>query len=290
MSARNRSRSPHFRRHAASPKPPLSPKSDALWRQRRQVAEKEDYDQRKLSPARLSPYRSISPVSRNQELEKGSWAEEEEIDDDDIYLDRHERAMSGLDDYKKQFKKFTPMANKENITPVIADSPFETNASPVSPKRSNSYGGRHGSGGKNSQNRPRSRNASDHRPTYKPRPVAIEEDPDVLVRRQKDVDYGKNQPVYAEYLQNVEKSDRTDMQPWTPDKYEKMTRRNWDKQVKIWRKQLHYWREPKSVTELMTPGTSPCPSPHRRRSPPRFLRVGEVCCARIFHVRLRDIL
>merc|ERR1712050_212934 len=102
-----------------------------------------------------------------------------------------------------------------------------------------------------------------------PKPIEIENDADVLIRRQKDVDYGKNTVEYHEYIENVTKQQRRNEQPWTPDKYEKMTRRNWDKQVKIWRKQLHYWRDPKPVKELMTPGTSPCPSPHRRRSPER---------------------
>jgi len=172
-------------------------------------------------------------------------------DENDIYCDRAERAISGLEQYKKQFKQFTPeMQDKENVNPEA----WPASTPPINSKNSRRLSGSSNSG---KSSHPRIR------------PVSIEDDHNVLIRRQKDIDYGKNQSVYAEYLQNVEKEDRSDRQPWTPDKYEKMTRRNWDKQIKIWRKQMHYWRDPKPIQELMTPGTSPCPSPHRRRSPER---------------------
>jgi len=154
-------------------------------------------------------------------------------------MGRAERAFAGLQRYEKKFKRYTPDAmndrsNKENEGPNTGKS-----TTPV-----------------------RDRSMS-------PKPIEIEQNADTLIRRQKDIDYGKNTVEYQEFVNNVPKKDRLNNQPWTPDKYEKMTRRNWDKQTKIWRKQLHYWRDPKPVKELMTPGTSPCPSPHRRSSPER---------------------
>lgn len=224
-----RSRSPHQSRRNISPS--TSPNHKPLWRRRREEAEADDYKER-LSPNRkqsLSPHRE----------RKTSW-HEENSDDNDEYIDRAERAFAGLNRYEKKFKRYTPDAmrsreNKENERP---------------------------NGGKKTMTPSRDRSRS-------PKPVEIEDSADVLIRRQKDIDYGKNTTEYHEYVDNVKKNERLNEQPWTPDKYEKMTRRNWDKQVKIWRKQLHYWRDPKPVKELMTPGTSPCPSPHRRSSPER---------------------
>lgn len=233
-----RSRSPHMRRH--SPHRPVSPnEKKALWRRRREAAEADDYRER-LSPNRQ---RAISPSLSPNRDRKDSWAAEDEQDNDE-WLGRAERALGGLNRYEQEFKRYTPDAmEKENQNPRFSakapSTPIGASGKPIRPR------------------------------SVSPKPVDIEKDVDVLMRRQKDIDYGKNTENYQQYITDVPKRERLDMQPWTPDKYEKMTRRNWDKQVKIWRKQLHYWREPKPVTELMTPGTSPCPSPHRNRSPER---------------------
>jgi len=256
--SQDRSRSPHFSRtKSVSPvdlNQQKSPESlynrnnkEALWRQRRQVAEHEDYEQRRLSPARLSPYRSLSPNRKAPT----SWAEFDEEDNDE-YLERCERAFSDLENYKNKFKRYTPEHNKENYLPDGNEVKSSKNSSSGNGKYSNS------------------RRSTPSPNLVPPKAIEIEQDMDVLIRRQKDIDYGKNQEVYADYLTKLDKKDRLDNQPWTPDKYEKMTRRNWDKQVKIWRKQLHYWEDPKPISELLTPGTSPCPSPHRRKSPIRF--------------------
>jgi len=242
---RHRSRSPHHpNRSPVSPnKPPRknslssnTPEYKALWRRRREEAEADDYRER------LSPNRQISPARISPHRErKNSWAQEDDGDNDE-WLGRAERALSGLDRYEKKFKRYTPdILEKENSNPNSSGTPKS--------KRPMSSGSR------------RERSLS-------PKPQDIEKDTDVLMRRQKDIDYGKNTEQYQEYITELEKNERLDKQPWTPDKYEKMTRRNWDKQVKIWRKQLHYWRDPKPVSELLTPNTSPCPSPHRASSPP----------------------
>lgn len=226
-----------------SPNRPVSPhdaQKKALWRRRREEAEADDYRER-LSPNRE---RRISPAVSPSRERKDSWAACDE-DDNDEWLSRAERALGGLNRYEQKFKRYTPeVMEKENQNPRFnaengPSTPLGANGKPIRPR------------------------------SISPKPIDIERDTDVLMRRQKDIDYGKNTDNYEEYLTDVPKTDRLDQQPWTPDKYEKMTRRNWDKQVKIWRKQMHYWRNPKPVTELMTPGTSPCPSPHRNRSPER---------------------
>jgi len=272
---RSRSRSPHVKRkpnhgstsssknsNLTSPTK-KSPESEPIWKQRRMAAESNDYNARQQTPGRLSPYRSLSPNRSkknsecNSKQEQFSWADEvnDLEEQNEEYLERSERALGGLENYKKNMHRISP-----NRPRSVSPKPMDNNKENQSPKSSQAK----------RRNSFSAKNSNNNRPRMGQRKIVIEEDPDILIRRQKDIDYGKNQQVYSEYLCNVDKMDRTNLQPWTPDKYEKMTRRNWDKQTRIWRKQLHHWQNPLPVTELMTPGTSPCPSPNRRLSPPRF--------------------
>lgn len=71
------------------------------------------------------------------------------------------------------------------------------------------------------------------------KPIEYEGDLATLVRRQKQIDYGKNTLCYENYLKQVPKEKRTKDHPKTPPKHIKYSRRAWDGVVKVWRKQLH---------------------------------------------------
>lgn len=70
-------------------------------------------------------------------------------------------------------------------------------------------------------------------------PLEMESDSDTLRRRQKAIDFGKNTIGYQNYIQMVSRVNRTKVDPQTPDKFIKFSRRSWDQQIKIWRQKLH---------------------------------------------------
>ena len=72
-------------------------------------------------------------------------------------------------------------------------------------------------------------------------PTLREEDATVLSRRQKQIDFGKNTKAYAKYVAEVRKDERTAEMPWTPNKYQKTSRRSFDTQVKLWKLAVHEW-------------------------------------------------
>lgn len=71
------------------------------------------------------------------------------------------------------------------------------------------------------------------------KPVEFEKDIAILVRRQKQIDYGKNTLGYENYLKQVSRDKRTKDHPKTPPKHIKYSRRAWDGLIKVWRKKLH---------------------------------------------------
>ncbi|XP_052903055.1 histone RNA hairpin-binding protein isoform X1 [Anopheles moucheti] len=69
--------------------------------------------------------------------------------------------------------------------------------------------------------------------------LEYETDEAVLVRRQKQIDYGKNTLGYENFIKQIPKHERTNEHPTTPQKNLKYSRRAWDGLIRVWRKQLH---------------------------------------------------
>lgn len=82
--------------------------------------------------------------------------------------------------------------------------------------------------------------------------LQFETDKEVLGRRAKQVEYGKNTLGYQRYLEMVPKEKREKKHPKTPPKHLKYSRRAWDGLVKVWRQKLHFWDPPKDGEEAPT--------------------------------------
>lgn len=76
--------------------------------------------------------------------------------------------------------------------------------------------------------------------------VELETDPEVLARRQKQIDFGRNTVGYDNYRRQVPKNRREPGQPKTPNMQMKYSRRAWDGLIKMWRKKLHDWDDSKT--------------------------------------------
>uniref|UniRef100_A0A0K0FN39 Histone RNA hairpin-binding protein (inferred by orthology to a C. elegans protein) n=1 Tax=Strongyloides venezuelensis TaxID=75913 RepID=A0A0K0FN39_STRVS len=88
-------------------------------------------------------------------------------------------------------------------------------------------------------------------------------DPEILIRRTKEIEKAKEKPVYTEYLQAISKSERVKgIHPRTPNKFINYSRRSWDSQIKLWKRSLYefFGRTPDTSCRT-TPQTSRGASP-----------------------------
>jgi len=60
-----------------------------------------------------------------------------------------------------------------------------------------------------------------------------------VVARQRQINIGKNRPEYKRYVQQVAIDDRTIDQPQTPDFRARISKRQFDRELGVWRRQLH---------------------------------------------------
>lgn len=77
-------------------------------------------------------------------------------------------------------------------------------------------------------------------------------DQKVLEKRSREIERAKEKPVYARYLAEVPRSERTRDHPKTPNKFINYSRRSWDSQVRRWKRSLYIWGGEEPTTSCNT--------------------------------------
>ncbi|TKR89693.1 hypothetical protein L596_013757 [Steinernema carpocapsae] len=68
--------------------------------------------------------------------------------------------------------------------------------------------------------------------------------PEILQRRDREIKRAKELPSYVAYSKEVDRLHRVKgVHPRTPNKLINSSRRNWDAQMKIWKRSLYNWRD-----------------------------------------------
>ena len=87
--------------------------------------------------------------------------------------------------------------------------------------------------------------------------MIFENELEIVKKRQKQIDIGKNTLSYGNYIQSVPRDQRIPSEhPQTPNKHQKCSTRSWDGQIKQWKSLLHKWDPPnraKIIQKLQEP-------------------------------------
>lgn len=162
------------------------------------------------------------------------------------YLSQNDRSERGSSPSQLTKRKLQPDEPKSGVTDeMLMPSPSKIRRQntpkqePRTPKRNTPNYNKF-----TPNNRKRSRELTPGHSSEKKTPRDLETDPEVLARRQKQIDYGKNTVGYDRYRQLVPKESRSRMHPRTPPLHLKFSRRAWDGLIKVWRQRLHFWDPP----------------------------------------------
>jgi len=104
----------------------------------------------------------------------------------------------------------------------------------------------------------------------------IETDPDILYRRQKQIEYVKNSKNYKLYAREVPRDSRRSWMPQTPDTKRKLLKENvWETLVKKWKLDVHQWAEDWADGKLSHNNAQQSSTRQGSRKPGKAERAGE---------------
>lgn len=234
---------------------PTEEEEEKAARMLRSEREMQDTDEiaSEAKPAVERQQQSGEPADEMSVLYKGSNGRQIEIDIlDSANLKKYEKLVQN-DLIKSPFKR--RLSGESTSSNEVVDEKEE--ASGMDPdadgqqggggqwKRSKKHENDHGS---NNWRLRRESSSSGTSSQNSRKQLEYETDEAVLVRRQKQIDYGKNTLGYENYIKQVPKHTRTKEHPSTPQKHLKYSRRAWDGLIRVWRKQLHCF-DPNSTPE-----------------------------------------